>query len=54
MNVLHKDFIQIFVSMQNEITTGIDTKTQENNECFTKIFYSNIFFNAKCGYYHNE
>jgi hypothetical protein len=50
MNLSHQGLIQIFSSMQNEISTIINNKTLEDNECFPGTFYSNIFLNAKLDY----
>ncbi len=47
MNLSHQGLIQIFSSMQNEISTIINNQTLEDNECFTLRFHLGIFDNAK-------
>ncbi len=54
MNVSQKGFIQIVSAMHNEINTGINNPTLEDNESFIASFQSNIFFHAKRDYCENQ
>ncbi len=45
MNVSNKGFIQIFSSMQNEITMGINSQTLNDDDYFTSKCYSDVLKN---------
>ncbi len=47
MNVSQKPFILIFSLIENEMTSKINSQTQEDMESFTVRFSSNIRFNEK-------
>ncbi len=46
MNVSHQDFIQVFSSMQNEITMTINNQTLNDDEYFTGKCYSDVLKNS--------
>ncbi len=45
MNVSNKGFIQIFPSMQNEITMRVNSQTLNDDEYFTPECYSGVLKN---------